>query len=138
MPRGRVPESLASYKGTQVSASASKEDIEGLLLKVGAKGFQWSNTLGEIETLNALLDWQDRPVAFRLSVRYTSESERKQKLRVMYWYLKTKIEAIQFGLIDLEEEFLPYLLTKTGETVSEQIKRMGTSEWLALPPPTDE
>jgi hypothetical protein len=115
--------SLASYASTSVTPARSKEQIEDLLIKVGAVGFRWSSrtTLPGEEILEAGLEWNGREVAFRLKVGYEDDQERKQRLRALYWYLKAKVEAIMFGLVDLEREFLPYLLTADGETVFDHL-----------------
>ena len=67
-------------------------------------------------------------------MRYQDEKQRKQILRALYWFLKAKIEAIQFGLVELEQEFLPYLLTSEGRTVFEHI---GGVNMALLPPPSE-
>jgi hypothetical protein len=115
--------SLSSYANTSVTPARSKEQIEELLIKVGAVGFRWSSrtTLPGEEILEAGLEWNGREVAFRLTVTYEDDRERKQRLRALYWYLKAKVEAIMFGLVDLEREFLPYLLTADGETVFDHL-----------------
>ena len=116
MPSG----SLQSYINTNVTPGATKEQVDKLLAKIGAVGFQWSS-MGNRETLEALLEWNGKKIAFRLHVDYEDEQERKQRLRALYWYLKAKVEAIQFGLVDLEREFLPYLLTASGKTVYDEL-----------------
>lgn len=135
---------LKSYANTNVSAGQTREQIEHLLLKVGATGFRWSSQLvsGDRyattpghEQLEALLNWNEKKIAFRLQVDYTSEPQRKQRLRALYWYLKAKLEAIQFGLVDLEREFLPYLITSSGKTVYEEL---GGAEMKLLPAPLAE
>ena len=117
MPR----ESLKSYAYTRVAPGKSKEQIEALLVRVGAVGFRWVSHVGSNEVLEAGLEWKGRQLAFRLQVSFESGDERKQKLRALYWYLKAKVEAIEFGLVDLEQEFLPALLTSSGETVYEHL-----------------
>ena len=115
-------QSLQSYANTQVSSSRSKEQIEDLLDKIGAVAFRWSSrtTLPGKETLEAGLEWNGREIAFRLVVNFDDDRQRKQRLRALYWYLKAKVEAIQFGLIDLEQEFMPYLITASGQTVYDE------------------
>ena len=34
----------------------------------------------------------------------------RQVWRVAYWWLKSKLEAVAFGLVEFEEDFLPYML----------------------------
>ena len=125
-------ESLKSYAYTRVAPGKSKEQIEALLVRVGAVGFRWVSRIGESEILEAGLEWNGKQLAFRLQVSFASEDERKQKLRALYWYLKAKVEAIEFGLVDLEQEFLPALITSSGETVYEHLGGQNM-KLLALP-----
>ena len=127
------PSSLQSYINTSVPPGTSKDNIETLLQRVGADAFRWSSMAGH-ETLEASLQWEGRRAAFRLSIDYENDKQRKQKLRALFWYLKAKIEAIQFGLVDLEHEFLPYLLTASGRTVFEELPVEKRSGWLLEPP----
>lgn len=116
-------QSLQSYAGTAVSPSRSREQIEELLSRVGAVGFRWSShtLLPGHETLEAGLNLEGRQLAFRLRVTFEDDRERKQKMRALYWYLKTKVEAILFGIVDLEQEFFPYMLTAQGLTIYEEM-----------------
>ena len=115
--------SLKSYALTSVPPGQSRDHIQKLLEVVGAKGFRWSSSVGYPghEMLEAALEVEKRLIAFRLQVNFADQREHKQKMRALYWYLKAKVEAIQFGLVDLEREFLPYLLVAGGETVYEQM-----------------
>jgi hypothetical protein len=115
---------LKSYASTSVTPAQSRANVEDLLIKVGAKGFRWSSSVGYPgrESLEAVVEWEERELAFRLEVLFEDERQRKQKMRALYWYMKTKIEAVQMGLVDMEHEFLPYLLGKDGRTMYEQIR----------------
>ncbi len=118
-------QSLISYANTSVSSGRSKEQIEAMLQKVGAVGFRWDSGLpGEVcgfEQLGAIIEWNGRKLAFRLKIEYEDERERKRMLRALYWYLKVKIEAVQLGLVDLEQEFLPFMLAPSGKTMYEEL-----------------
>lgn len=115
---------LKSYAGTTVTPAQSRQNVEELLIKVGAKGFRWASTVGYPgrEVLEAGIEWEDSQIAFRLVVLFDDEKQRKQKMRALYWYMKTKIEAVQMGLVDMEHEFLPYLLGNDGRTIYEQLQ----------------
>ena len=82
-----------------------------------------------------MLKWNDKTIGFRLQVDYKNDREKRQRLRALYWYLKAKIGAIQFGLVDLEREFLPYLITASGKTVYEEL---GGVDMKLLPAPLVE
>ena len=122
---------IKSYANTTVSAAKTREQLEKLLISVGAVGFRWSSNLEEgSEIIEAALKWEGRQIAFRLRVEFEDERERRQQMRALYWYMKAKIEAIHFGLVDLQQEFLPYLLTEGGTmTVFESIQK-GKSQLL--------
>lgn len=122
--------SLQSYAHTSVSPGRTKEQIELLLSKVDAVGFRWDSGLPELrdsenaygfEQLTAGLRWNGRELAFRLRIEYADEKRRRQNLRALYWYLKAKIEAIEFGIVDLEQEFLPYMLAASGQTLYDEL-----------------
>lgn len=127
--------SLESYAHTSVSPGRTKEQIEKLLERVGAVGFRWDsgrpqqsdgNSVYDVlahgyEQLTAGLRWNDREIAFRLRIEYLDEKKQRQNLRALYWYLKAKIEAIEFGIVDLEQEFLPYVLVSGDETVYDSL-----------------
>ena len=123
----------SAYRGTVVPAHKSRDEMEKILKRVGAEGFRWSS-FGGRETLEAFIKWNEKTIAFRLAVDYTSEREQMQKLRALYWYLKSKLEAIEFGLVDIEQEFLPYLLTKGGRTVYEELPTDVAIQWLLEAP----
>ncbi len=118
--------SLSSYAHTSVPAGRSKEQIEKLLHKVGAVGFRWDSGLPQgnavgFEQLTAALSWNGRKIAFRLRIEYASDKQQRQNLRALYWYLKAKIEAIEFGIVDLEREFMPYMLAPSGRTMYDEL-----------------
>ena len=126
--------SLKSYAKTSVSVASSRESIDQLLEKIGAVGFRWSSEIGQgRETLEALIEVDEKKLGFRLTVTCGDERERRQMMRALYWYLKTKVEAIQFGLVDLEREFLPYLIMRSGQTVAEELAGDPNFELLQLP-----
>lgn len=138
-------QSLKSYAHTSVGAGRTKEQIETLLKKVGAIGFRWDSHIpyedefgvgaeGD-EQLSALIQWHGRKLAFRLRIEYVTEREQRQNLRALYWYLKAKIEAIEFGIVDLEQEFLPYMLAPSGKTVYDEL---GGSSVRLLAAPNEE
>ncbi len=137
--------SLKSYANTSVSAGRTKEAIEELLHRVGALGFQWDSGIPLLkasenacgfEQVSALIEWHGRRMGFRLRIEYAnSDQERRQRLRALYWYLKAKIEAIEFGIVDLEQEFMPYMLAASGRTLYDEL---GGEHMKLLPEPLEE
>lgn len=135
-----MTQSLKSYANTNVSVGKTKEQIETLLQRVGAVGFQWNSGLPELrdsenacgfEQITAGIRWHNRDLAFRLRIEFIGERRKRQCLRALYWYLKAKVEAIEFGIVDLEQEFMPYILAPSGETLYDEL---GVSVMRLLPP----
>lgn len=114
--------SLHSYAQTNVPPGRSRDVIERLLSRIGVETFRWTNT-ADAEGIEFL--WprpEGSPVGFRLVIRFDTPARRAQMLRALFWYLKAKIEAIEFGLLDTEQAFLPHMLTPGGQTVFERIQ----------------
>jgi hypothetical protein len=127
---------LKSYAGTTVSPARSRQHIQDLLERVGAKGFRWTQGVGfpGREQLDVGLEWEGRDLAFRLMITFEDEGEQKQKMRALYWFLKTKVEAVQMGLVDMQQEFLPHLLTGSGDKARTVWQELGENNMKLLPP----
>lgn len=53
--------------------------------------------------------------------RSLCEAEERRRWRVLLLVLKGKLAAVASGAVTLDEEFLPYIVTDSGETVGERI-----------------
>ncbi|HUU57261.1 MAG TPA: hypothetical protein VMW93_07960 [bacterium] len=65
--------------------------------------------------------WRDKtrvPTAER-----KSDAERRRVYRIIYYHLKSKLEAVAEGLVTFEEEFLPHIVLPSGATVYDELKR---------------
>jgi hypothetical protein len=114
---------LSSYAQTRVSPGQSHEAIEKLLGRIGVDAFRWTSL---IDREGIEFNWprpDGTPIGFRLVIRFDTAARRAQMLRALFWYLKAKIEAIEFGLLDMEQAFLPHMLTPGGRTVFERVQQ---------------
>jgi hypothetical protein len=96
--------------------------------RIGVDAVRWT-TMADQEGIE--FRWprpESTPLAFRFTIAFDSPTKRAQMLRVLYWYLKSKIEAIEMGLVDLEQEFLPQMLTQGGRTVYESVQDRGMEQ----------
>lgn len=120
---------MASYSDTKVPVAQSRSAIEDLLERRGVRDRRVTTT----STLFALdFNWplRDKKGALRtvLGVRIVApwpddERERRRMARVLYWHLKSKLEAVESGLVAFEEEFLPHLtLGRAGPRVYDDFK----------------
>ena len=113
-----------AYGDTSVSVDKSQGAIRKLLLNHDVEATRFTNYAS-----HALIEFvkkvgTDQLIPYRIMVkpqvkkRYSGEEPTKaaidraerQVWRVAYWWLKSKMEAIDFGLVEFEEDFLPYML----------------------------
>lgn len=127
------------YADTDVNWTKTKGEVEGILYDLRAKGILkkhvWA-TEGEaddeVETLYMELelpvsDTQLRTIRlkFQPTMLYTehwkgaikrgdkrmvTKVQKNTSWRLFYWHFKTKMEAVQFGLVTLENEFMSNIM----------------------------
>jgi hypothetical protein len=120
------------YEGSKLSPAQSREKIAELLEKNGCRDLSWTMTDGKYNLRFALpitIDQKERLLAFlfvppqipKRVKQYNKELYRYQDItindevvsfRVLYWYLKNKIIAVQTGLISAEQEFMANILIR--------------------------
>jgi hypothetical protein len=126
-----VKRKSAPYAGTEVPPERSKQQIEKLLREYGADGVQWSEIWAQNKsTLSFIFGIDnDRKILVRLEPPAFAQKRRTwnpaqgryeqvdspnwaQSYRLLYAYLKAKLESIAYGLRDVEEEFLSDLVVR--------------------------
>ncbi len=136
----------APYQNTSVDFQKSQQQITRLLETYGCEGVQWTTVFKppqvevkfvletEINGLRKKLAIKMKPPVFAKRLRSGKHvANLNQSLRLLYWYLKTKLEAISFGLVSVEHEFLSDIVYRlpdgTEKTISEvMIKELGSSD----------
>lgn len=67
-------------------------------------------------------------VRFVLPLNDCTEQQERQRWRALVLIIKAKLEAVESGITTIEEEFLPHIVTPTGETFGQwavpQIREM--------------
>jgi hypothetical protein len=154
------------YSGTKISPEQTKGEIEKLLKEHGIQDIQWTTYHGET-TLKFIYGLDFRGVHKEIMFSFTPQNIpktvrqynpkifRTEKIKVndepvayrlLWWYLKAKLEAVSYGLESVEKEFLSHILLSlpNGQqaTIGEKIFETLTTieEHLALPetkPPVD-
>ncbi len=137
-----------AYEDTSVPAAKSKEQIEALLKKFAVQAVRFTSfpSYALLEFVRKEKD--GRLVPYRVVIkprvkqfarnatRELDQSER-QVWRVAYWWLKSKIEAIDFGLVEFEQDFLPYMLVADNQgrsqTVSDVLTERLTGKMVTAP-----
>ena len=114
------------YKGTTINWSRTQGQVQVLMEKYGVKSFRWTsgimgNTL--IVRFEFIYEKNGFPIPCRIEVPIPNENEKERSrlMRVFFWYLKTKMETVEAGFREFEEEFLSYIVNKDGKTVYELV-----------------
>jgi hypothetical protein len=118
------------YIDTQVPASRSRGDIDVLLKKIGAIAIQWTDSTASIReeecptlqfAVSRILDGAEQRFIVRLKAPLlrvekgrgyskVSVPNLNASMRLLFWYVKTKTEAMEYGLEDVVEAFMPNIL----------------------------
>ena len=122
------------YSDTKADPTTSEVQISKLLEEYGVSGTQWTKDFSKktvslrfvveaeikgkrmniaIELIPPLFEARRRTYD-QISGRYEKiyAPNWAQSFRLLYWYLKTKLEAIAYGLTTVEKEFLSDIVHK--------------------------
>ncbi len=143
-----------AYEDTGVPAGQSQDQIRVLLRRHEAEGVQFSENWGAgrvgfvFITFRKAADGTKRPVAVRMEVPLVAdprdwvrlkgdERRRDQRVRQMwralFYYLKSQLEAVEFGLRSFEDAFLADIVTADGRVIGDHIREALDSGTLRLP-----
>ncbi len=136
----------APYQNTSVDFQKSQQQITRLLEAYGCEGVQWTTLFKppQVEVkfvLETEIEGSKKKIAIKMKPPVFVKRSRSgkhvanlnQSLRLLYWYLKTKLEAISFGLVSVEHEFLSDIVYQlpdgTEKTIGEvMVKELGSSD----------
>lgn len=129
---------MAYAENTSVPVERSKAEIERILGKYGASGFGYM-TQGTRAVI--MFEAHSRRVRFTLplpdpeadefrktpsgrqrkgsSVNQAYEQELRRRWRALALAIKAKLEAVETGIAEFEEEFLAHIVMPNGQTVAE-------------------
>ncbi len=119
---GRTP-----YRKTEVSVERSQHELRKLLARYGVNDLQFTyRREAGIQIMFARPDEVGHMSAYRLRAMLLSPDDQgeRQAMRMLFWWTKHKVEAIDFGISDFETEWLPYQLIAGRDgssTVAEQV-----------------
>lgn len=127
-------ESVKSYLTTSVNWMRSQTQIIDLLEKQGVKDVRFTNVSWETAERSGLVMEENTTAVmiefFRITqleggtggkvpvriiipnIPTDDDRRRNQMYRLLFWYIKSKFEAVATGLVDFEQEFLPHLMIK--------------------------
>lgn len=128
------------YEGTEIPATRTQGEIIGLLYGAGAEATRWSSTKDGATELEFIFPVKGQKVAFRIRTPMITDSRGRPKpdqtARLLWWWLKSQLEAIRYGLVSVEEAFLAHAVASLGQTVGDILLprlRSGADVLPALP-----
>ena len=112
------------YEDTKVTPEKSQTAVRRLLRTYDVEDIQFTMRSGGIfQLVFAKPGDAGHLNVYRVVVRsltFDAKGER-QAMRMMWWWMKAKLESIAFGVADFETEWLPYQLVAGGGTVAESV-----------------
>jgi hypothetical protein len=146
--REKKEEQLAKipYANTEIAPERTKAEIEKLLKQNGVEDIQWTTIKGET-TLKFFweitMKGEKKRILFEFKPPYIPAKRRtwqnnhyemitvnleSQSFRLLWHYLKNKLDAVRWGLVSMEKEFLSQALVSlpngTTTTIGEQITQV--------------
>ena len=117
MPRSRA------YQDTGVSAHKTQDDLDSLISRYGIQVTRWTNFPDLIRfefQLNRRGYRVDVPVPPGRDAKRRDQL-RREKARVLFYYMKAKMTAAESGVADLAHEFLPFMITGTERVFFQEV-----------------
>ena len=115
------------YLDTTVPYERTKAEIEILLKSYGIKNIRWTTLEGQDDTLEFIIEAEVQGVKKQLGVavkpphivikkklhgKLVDTENINQEYRLLFHWIKSKIEAVVWGLSTIEKEFLSEILMK--------------------------
>jgi hypothetical protein len=138
------------YRSTSISYGVSKNDIEEMLKEAGAVALRWTETPDSMKgvslpVLEFILSSELEGIQKEFIIRIQppllydrkrqhgkhgsmiSAPNRNASMRLLYWYLKARLEGVKFGIEDIFDAFMSRIINSLpdGQTVtlSETIRK---------------
>ena len=143
------------YENTKIDPDSSRVDIDKLLRSYGIQKIIWASDYehndvrlafeieAEIQGIRKGFTVTLRPPLILKQIRLYNPKKGitekvkvpnwSQSMRMMYWYLKSKVEAIAYGLVSVEKEFLSQVMVSLpigSSTVGEILEPIMTYDRL--------
>ena len=147
------------YSDTSVPASKTRGDIDALLKRMGTIAIQWTETPASIRgkecpilqfAVKRVLNGVEQKFVVRLQAPLLEITKGRgyakktmpnlnASMRLLYWYVKSKAEAMEYGLEDFVESFMSRILVSLPDgstaTMAQALKNKPQilSQVLAIP-----
>jgi hypothetical protein len=112
------------YQDTAVSAYKTQDELDRLMSKYGVEITRWTMFPELIR-----FEFQQDGIGYRVDVPVASgydakdrEQLRREKARVLLYYVKAKLTAAESGVADLHREFLPFMITGPDRVFFQEVE----------------
>ena len=123
----------ASYKDTQVPIQRSVGHIESVLAQFGCEATSTAIARrGEEALCEIRFAYANRTYSIRLCLGEDPQQHR-QRMRLLFWYVKATLEAVVFEVVTAEEALLPYAEIVDGAGRRTTVARLLGDRFPALP-----
>ena len=129
---------LSPYANTDVHYAKTQGEIIQLFSKYGIEDIRFTSlgSAGQLilEFTNLVeINKQWVPASVRIVIPGITEKNRNQLHRALFYYLKSKLEALSFEFVEFVKEFFPYLVTRDNtEQATTIYEYLGPQYKLAL------
>ncbi len=131
------------YRNTNISYGQTKLDIEEMLKEAQALALRWTETPDSMKGVSLpilefilTVQWEGREKQFGIRIQPPLLYDRKKdkhhnkgvintpnrnaSMRLLYWYLKARLEAVKFGLEDVFDAFMSKVINSLpdGRTIT--------------------
>lgn len=144
MKRKSIP-----YANTKISPEDTKAAINKLLKAHGIEGIQWTDYQGqtvlkfifkaEVKGVEKEIMYQFKPPNIPRKRRYVHRTvamdDWSSSYRLLFWFLKTMLEAVEFGLDSVEHVFMSHIVVAlpNGQVSTLGEKLEDVAEMVGLP-----
>ncbi|GAB6170577.1 hypothetical protein JCM15765_00550 [Paradesulfitobacterium aromaticivorans] len=113
----KAKEKPAPYANTTVHFAKTQGDIIELFDKYGIQDVRFTSMGSQGQLILEFTNYvevnrQSVPASVRIVIPNITEKNRNQLHRALFYYLKSKMEALSFEFVEFVKEFFPYLVTR--------------------------
>lgn len=116
-----------AYDETRVPVAQSQEELKRLLLKNRASGMAFVSQ-PPMEGFQAQIVIDEKTYTIRVQclarpMKHEDQQRQEERRvwRVLFFHMKALFEAANSGLMEFRELILPYIVTRSGQTIAEHI-----------------
>ena len=113
-----------SYYRTNVPIYKTQNEIRSILMKFNLNGIRFTE-YQDIGIIEFILLKDNKELMFRFKYELPKKESLKQQVyRALFYYLKNRFMAIEFGITTIEKEFLQELVLKLPNGTTSTIKEI--------------